>query len=1067
MEALQWIVSAGININEETQLADELSHLLASLPKARFLINRSEWGMLKNKELSELLSHLKDTTYDAEDLLRKLDDQVLQQKIEDGGGSWAGQLLSSSLNLVKKIIYRSKKRVREIQGRLDKYVAEIEGVLNFMGLNVEPMRLMPETSSLISAAEVFGRDSEQNTVMDMLGVTIERKDEHDQVMKQLGVPLTRDSRSVRSNGKRASAADSGAASTSKSVKQRKSNSGSRARRAETNCSIDNVSVVPIVGIGGVGKTTLAQLIYNDSRVKQHFSLRVWVCVSDFFDKKKMTKEIIESIPEAESKDNLNALQEELRKQMECQKFLLVLDDIWPIATHNWEDFYARMRRGLKGSVILVTTRHPKVADLVTTENCMPVQLGGLPVDVFWKFFLKCAFGAKDPESYPGLHVIGKSISSRLCGSPLAAKTVGRLLSMNLTKEHWTSIQNSELWELAHQENEILPALQLSYLYLPQEIRRCFAFCSMFPKDYSFERHVLVNIWVAEGFVATGGSMRLEDVGTRYLDDLRSRFLFQTDPKFPDQTRYVMHDLIHDMAQSVSMDECFFMQDLSYPYQRRMPHTVRHMSVEGDKSFIRMIDTQYLNKLHSLRLTSFHAEFTWFNQLSNIRFLSLKGCRWVKLPKSICQLNSLRYLDISDSGVQELPIKFWCLYRLEVLDARHSGLTKIPHDVTKLISLRHLALPAEGSYNLSMVKGLGNLSFLRNLGEFRVGEENGRRIGELKGMNHVSETLSIKCLYNVHSKEEAAEARLADKQYLKELHLYWEEHCGSRENEVLEGLHPHSRIECLKIHGFSGDRFPPSWFESKNLPTLRSLELSTCRNLESVSIPYLASLEELVLNWVGNKVLTAGDYSTQQANSSNCCSKGIAYFAFTRLTVIRLYSCYELNNLDQFLSPGNLPAVKSIAIVECGLVSIPAHSFVGLTCLQDLKIHDCYKLVCPRQMVLPPSVRRLSLVDCGELDKSLPDCLENLNSLTLLQLVKCRNVKFIPLDSITRTNMLKCLVLSGCWGLSSIGGPHCLSSIQHVEIFVCSMLTEVEQPLEKMGLQANDDEELLKFMRYEG
>ncbi|KAL6596978.1 hypothetical protein ACP70R_047112 [Stipagrostis hirtigluma subsp. patula] len=1056
-QAVEWILSAGSSSLEAVHLSNDLERLKQSLPKARILISHGEWGMFKDRNLAELVSHLKHTTYDAEDLLRQFEDQMLRQKIEDAGRSRAGQLLSSSLSLARTFIYGSKKRIKEIQDKLDKVVADVKDALDHMGIPIEPGQLMPETSSDITASEVFGRDSERDELIQMLGVTIEREDARDQVMQQLGMPLTRDTTSARSKGKRAAAPDSDGISISKSAKQLKGISSRATLAQTTKCTGGNVSVVPIVGIGGVGKTTLAQLIYNDSNVRQHFGYRIWVCVSDFFDKKRMTKEIVESISgkEFSGPDTLNALRQQLREELQRQKFLLVLDDIWPNANHQWDEFYAPLRQGLEGSMIIVTTRYPMVANLVVTKNCQPVQLGGLPDDIFWKFFTKCAFGTKDPESYPDLQVIGRSISSRLCGSPLAAKTLGRLLNMSLTKEHWMTVQNSELWQLPYQENEILPALRLTYLYLPQELKRCFAFCSIFEKDYSFVRHEIVDIWVAAGFVAPVGSMRLEDVGMRYLDDLRSRFLFQSDPKFPNQTRYVMHDLIHDMAQSVSVDECLMIQDLmSYQNQRRMPHTVRHMSVNVDAvSLSIMRDIQYLNKLRSLRSgTSLNVEITWFNQLTNILFLSLKGCESEKLPESICELNSLRYLDISDSRVRELPEKFGCLYNLQVLDATRSSLRTVHKDVTKLINLRQLALPPAASMALPRVSGLGNLSGLQNLRVFIVGKQNGRRISELKSMNQLSGTLTIKDLHNVQSKEEASEARLVDKQYLKALVLCWE--CSrvfrSSDNGVVEGLHPHSRIEHLKVHEFCGDRFSPSWFNPLDLPNLRSLRLAQCPLLKSLSICYS-----------GGGTLadsTGGDRGQNPASSSISCS------AFAHLTALHLFECNNLTSLSPFLSPENLPSLQSIVLEYVNsLVSIPAHNFVGFACLQDLKINCTPSLVCPQEMVLPPSLRRLSFQRCGELDRSFPACLGNLTSLTLLQLDFCHNVKFLPLSSIASTNMLKCLVLHFCPELSSIGESHCLSSIQYVNISRCPKLTNVEQPFDSNKLQTEEEKELLQFL----
>jgi hypothetical protein len=174
---------------------------------------------------------------------------------------------------------------------------------------------------------------------------------------------------------------------------------------------------------------------------------MWVCVSDLFDIKRVTKEILEhtSAEALDSLASLNTLQVELSKQLTEEKFLLVLDDVWPSANEEWPRFSAPLRHGRQGSMVLVTTRSLTVADLVaTTEPASAVELQGLPTDIYWDFFIKCSFGKDCPQLYPQLQEIGRSIVSRLCGSPLAAKTLGRLLNAELPERHWRSIQNREL-----------------------------------------------------------------------------------------------------------------------------------------------------------------------------------------------------------------------------------------------------------------------------------------------------------------------------------------------------------------------------------------------------------------------------------------------------------------------------------------------------------------------------------------------------------------------------------------------------------------------------------------------
>ncbi|OAY68034.1 putative disease resistance protein RGA1 [Ananas comosus] len=171
----------------------------------------------------------------------------------------------------------------------------------------------------------------------------------------------------------------------------------------------------------------------------------------------------------------------LTKMATSKRFLLVLDDVWNEDKMEWQKFYAPIRNGQRGSMILTTTRSLKVADVMGTADS--VFLEGLPDDSFWEFFKVCAFGYEKESVNQELESIGKKIATKLKGSPLAAKTVGGLLSEKMEAKHWRTIMNSEMWKLRHGENDILPALQLSYQYLPPHLKRCFSICSFFPKDY--------------------------------------------------------------------------------------------------------------------------------------------------------------------------------------------------------------------------------------------------------------------------------------------------------------------------------------------------------------------------------------------------------------------------------------------------------------------------------------------------------------------------------------------------------------------------------------------------------
>ncbi|XBJ04586.1 hypothetical protein VPH35_023497 [Triticum aestivum] len=262
-----------------------------------------------------------------------------------------------------------------------------------------------------------------------------------------------------------------------------------------------VNVLPIVGIAGVGKTTLAQFVYNDPDVKCQFHHRIWVCVSHNFDEVKLTKELLDFFPRErhEGISNFAKLQEILKEHVEYQSksFLLVLDDVSDsMDYHKWNKLLNPFLSSQAKNIILVTTRNLSVAQRLSTLE--PIKLGALENDDMWLLLKSCAFGFGNYEGTENLSIIGRQIAEKLKGNPLAAVTAGALLRVNLSIDHWSNILKNEKWKSLGLSGGIMSALKLSYDELPYHLQQCVSYCSIFPekKNIGF----LGRMWSIFGFL---------------------------------------------------------------------------------------------------------------------------------------------------------------------------------------------------------------------------------------------------------------------------------------------------------------------------------------------------------------------------------------------------------------------------------------------------------------------------------------------------------------------------------------------------------------------------------------
>ncbi|XP_028799882.1 putative disease resistance protein RGA1 [Neltuma alba] len=445
---------------------------------------------------------------------------------------------------------------------------------------------------------------------------------------------------------------------------------------------NDVSVIPIVGIGGLGKTTLAQQVYNDVAAKNHFEPMMWVCVSDE-SHQLSNNTLAQKIIKKETSDGALEL---LRHKIKDKRFLLVLDDVWNIKNRGeWLKLENLFKDGRKGSMIIVTTRSTEVADTIGTNP--PLSLKDLDEDKSWELFCRVAFrDGKEPTDHK-LVGIGKDIVRKCHGVPLAIRTIGSLLfnKATLKVSEWLSFRDRELANVDYENDNIFSILKLSYDHLPFYLKNCFAFCSLFPKDYEIERETLIQLWIAEGFIQPlDKSRRLEDVGDEYFKQLLSRCLFQ-DVKEKNSGNIwscKMHDLIHDLAQSVSKNECYIVTSEKIE-EEKFGDGIRHMSSHFHGACKFSLGNANTKKMRTILFLQGHLDFNLSQ--SSARVFNLICGPTTSLPKH------LRVLVLVD---QELKISesIGYLKHLRYLDlSRNRKLKKLPRGITKLYNLLTLKL----------------------------------------------------------------------------------------------------------------------------------------------------------------------------------------------------------------------------------------------------------------------------------------------------------------------------------------------------------------------------------------
>ncbi|XP_057744965.1 putative disease resistance RPP13-like protein 1 [Arachis stenosperma] len=1031
--------------NLDESLLEELESTMRIL---QAFLSDAEEKQIKNAAVKAWLDDLTQALFDADDLLDDVATEALRRKVE------ARYVPRRSLAVkVRKVLcYPFKRPYGEINSQMQKLTERLNGFEK--RAHMLPLEkgvsgsdwLTTPTNSAVDDSAICGRDDERKNLKEYL--------------------LSEDA-----------VADGGG----------------------------KIGVLAIVGMGGLGKTTLAKLLYNDPQVKGKFDVKAWASVSKDFDVVKLAKSLLESITSAATNlDNFDALRAELQKNLSGKRFLLVLDDIWNAAYVAWTNLMPIFNVGQMGSKIIVTTRHERVVSVVNaTRTC---RLEPLANEDCWSLLSKHAFGAhKCTELSSNLEEIGRKIAKKCDGLPLAAVAVGGVLGTKLSTEHWTEVLNSNIWDLT--EEDVQPALLLSYHFLPASLKQCFAYCAIFPKNSELRKEALVQLWMAQGFVRVlQNEKSIEEVGGKYFDELVARSLIR---RSVEGQHFEMHDLINDLATMVSSPYC---KRHDNEMQLGNLNKIRHLSY--DKTMFNHFDE--LDSLHGLKglrtLTAlpFHARYMGHYlangvlhellvALKQLRVLSLSKYRNITvLPNSIGDLKHLRHLDLSSTGIKMLPPAICKLYNLQTLLLSHCrDLTELPEEMEKLVNLRHLAI--DNCMNLKeLPKGMGKLVNLRrldidgtNLQEmpaeiaklenlqslscFIVSkQQNGLKLAELRKFAHLQGKLCISKLENVIDPSDSCQANLKEKKQIEELSLEWSISILEDDSHqvVLEHLQPSTNLKKLTVKCYGGTSFP-NWLGDSSFGNIVSLSIEDCHHCSSLPpLGRLHSLKELFI-WGMRSVKSIGSefYGSNSPSFQPFPSLETLRFEwmaeweewnmidginaeFPCLSKLSLRRCPKLKgNL-----PSNLPCLVRLDVQDCCVLESefsgevdnrnimrPLNLF-NFNSLGELYLYKIPSLTAFPSNGLPKALKTLDIQSCENLEFPSHEFLHSCKALEELEIWgSCCSLTSFPLGSLPvlkRLNLLDCKKLKSISISEEAAASQSLMFLEHLEVFWCPELESI-------------------------
>ncbi|KAJ8635191.1 hypothetical protein MRB53_009458 [Persea americana] len=873
-------------------------------------------------KLMKLLEKLKDAAYDAQDLLevyaiedrRRSEVAENSMPVRDTMTNKVRKVVTSLVSpVVSPIIMR--KKLKEVGERLEAikteaYAFQLEEKVTNLQTEFKKQR---ETYSAVDESQVFGRDEEKVEIVSLLLSP----------QPQVGDGVEDDEN-------------------------------------------ENVSVIPIVGMGGLGKTTLAKLVFNHKpAVQNHFEPRMWICVSYDFDIIRLGNEIIErATRDNPSLSNVEELQRRLGETLSGKKFLLVLDDVWNEEPEKW--------------------------------LCLKMVAG-----------LSCQRAFGNPRADPNLAPIGREIVKKCRGIPLAVTTLGGLLCCERSQRKWEFVRDSEMWNFDDKnENGILPALRLSYNHLKPHLKQCFAFCAIFPQDYKIEKELVIKLRMANGFIPTKRGKESEDTGDEIFEELVMKSFFQeVDVEeswggIPYRTMFRMHDLMHDLAHSVMENEYRVVHNGK---SKDISPRIRHVSSNRLGILAASLPkAQMLRAYVTLKQDAFQFPYDvgLFKRLRALDFNRQRDKQKVEkqLFTSLGNLQHLRTNEIACSGIGELQglnlrgrLGVLLLQNItDAIDVPRDTVINKPNltslDLTWDVKFGNLKEDGErGVLEKQVLQGLQPHRTLKKLGIFHYG---GLNFPSWMMDTTLTELVEIRlsgCWRCNHLPPlgELPFLKVLEIDGLKNVECIGSEFYGNEVSGGFPSLEALEIVNMQKLKTWSG----LEWKGKRVFPSLVRLRISNCPMLTTVE--FFPDIKGLKVDQ-GMIQSLKNLKSLESMHQQNCNQSSFAdedqIRSQSSLEVLSIVSCDKL--IFSGLRLRYLSSLETLSIWNSNEFAHVAHELSFLTSLQYLWLGQCHGL------------------------KSLPEGIRNLTSLRHLTIGKCPEMVSLPRE-LQRLSALNELTIHGC------------------------------------------------------